>query len=88
MTDTRQDKDNARIEHDATHHGIGSVPADQTKGEIDATSEHVKERTPDDLPNIEAEKEAVRQHADAFVVKSDLEDADEREAAPGTREQP
>lgn len=88
MTDTRRDKGNARTEHDARHHGIESAPADQTKGEIDAASEHAKERTPDDLPNIEAEKEAVRQHDDAFVVKSDLEDADEREAAPGTREQP
>lgn len=33
-------------------------------------------------------REAAREHADAFIVKSDLEDADQRESAPGTREQP
>jgi hypothetical protein len=33
-------------------------------------------------------REAVREHADTFLVKSDLEDADQRESAPGTREQP
>lgn len=42
----------------------------------------------DDLPNLEAMREAVRQHADTYIVKTDLEDADQREAAPGTREQP
>ncbi|WP_459460782.1 hypothetical protein [Rhizobium sp. No.120] len=88
MTDTRRDNGNSKAQHDVTRNRVGSVPADQTKGEIDAASEHVKERAPDDVPNIEAEKEAVRQHGDAFVVKSDLEDADQREAAPGTREQP
>jgi hypothetical protein len=88
MTDTRRDNGNSKAEHDATRNRALSVLADQTKGEIDAASEHVKERAPDDVPNIEAEKEAVRQHGDAFVVKSDLDDADQREAAPGTREQP
>lgn len=41
-----------------------------------------------DEPSLGAMREAARQHADAFVVRSDLEDAGEREAAPGTREQP
>ena len=36
----------------------------------------------------DAMREAVREHADTFLVKSDLEDADQRESAPGTREQP
>ena len=42
----------------------------------------------DDVPNLGALREAARQHSDAFIVASDLEDADQREAAPGTREQP
>ena len=56
MTDMRRDKGNAKAEHDATRNRAGPVLADQTKGEIDAASEHVKERAPDDVPNIEAEK--------------------------------
>jgi len=42
----------------------------------------------DDLPNLDAVREAAREHSDAFIVKSDLEDADQREATPGVREQP
>lgn len=42
----------------------------------------------DDVPNLDAMREAARQHTDAFIVKTDLEDAEQREAAPGTREQP
>ena len=45
---------------------------------------------PDDQLNRRAAREALR-HAgsgDAFIVKSDLEDDDQRDAAPGTREQP
>lgn len=41
----------------------------------------------DNPPNLAALREAVREHTDAFLVKSDLEDADQREASPGTREQ-
>ena len=33
-------------------------------------------------------REAAREHADTCIVKSDLEDADQRESTPGTREQP
>lgn len=42
----------------------------------------------DDKPNLAALREAVRQHNDTFLVKTDLEDADQREATPGMREQP
>ena len=42
----------------------------------------------DDLPNLGALREAAREHTDAFVVETDMEDADQREAAPGVREQP
>ncbi|MFP5076259.1 hypothetical protein ACLE20_03040 [Rhizobium sp. YIM 134829] len=42
---------------------------------------------PDDTATLAARREAARQHGDAYIVASDLEDADQREAAPGTREQ-
>ena len=42
----------------------------------------------DDQPNLAALREAARQHTDTFLVKTDLEDADQREATPGLREQP
>ncbi len=51
---------------------------DQGEGEIGG----------DDVPNLKALREAARQHTDTYIVKTDLEDADQREAAPGTREQP
>ncbi len=51
---------------------------DQGEGEIGG----------DDVTNLEALREAARQHTDTYIVKTDLEDADQREAAPGTREQP
>ncbi|MET3756151.1 DUF2934 domain-containing protein [Rhizobium binae] len=41
----------------------------------------------DNPPRLEALREASREHFDAFLVKTDLEDADQREASPGTREQ-
>jgi hypothetical protein len=43
---------------------------------------------PDEIANIDARREAARQHADTYIVKTDLDDAEQREAAPGTREQP
>jgi hypothetical protein len=42
----------------------------------------------DDVPNLAAVREAARQHTDTFLVASDFEDADQREATPGVREQP
>jgi hypothetical protein len=42
---------------------------------------------PDDLPNLDAMREAAREHRDAYIVESDLEDEDQREATPGMREQ-
>ncbi len=42
----------------------------------------------DDIPNLAALREAAREHTDTFLVKTDLEDADQREATPGMREQP
>jgi hypothetical protein len=57
------------------------------KGEIDTLNEHAPETTPDDVPNLAAQREAAREHSDAYIVDTDLEDADQREASPGTREQ-
>ena len=45
--------------------------------------------SPDDAASQEARKEALRNanRGDQFVVATDLEDSEQREAAPGTREQ-
>jgi len=43
---------------------------------------------PDEAMNLRARRQAARQHEDAFIVATDLEDDDQREAAPGVREQP
>ncbi|MDR7145230.1 hypothetical protein [Rhizobium sp. BE258] len=76
---------------------VGTIEVSETKtdteaprprGEIDAPVEHTNETFPDDHPSLEALREASRQHTDAFVVATDLEDADQREASPGTSEQP
>lgn len=44
---------------------------------------------PEDIARHEAKKEGLRNagRGDQFVVASDLEDSDQRDAAPGTREQ-
>ncbi len=42
----------------------------------------------DDVPNLVALREAAHQHTDTFIVATDLEDADQRDAMPGVREQP
>ncbi len=45
--------------------------------------------SPDDAVSQEARREALRNanQGDQFVVATDLEDSEQREAAPGTREQ-
>lgn len=49
---------------------------------LDGENESANPTSPD------AVSEAIREHVDTFIVKSDLEDADQHESAPGTREQP
>ena len=49
--------------------------------------QHELESEASNPPNLEALREASRQFADAFLVKTDIEDADQRGASPGTREQ-
>lgn len=57
------------------------------KGEIDTFNAHAEETAPDDPPNLAAQREAAREHGDTYIVAADLEDADQSEASPGTREQ-
>ena len=52
----------------------------QDKGEADSIE-------PDDISNLAARREAARLHGDVYIVKTDLEDQDERESSPGTRDQ-
>lgn len=54
---------------------------------LDRRVEHQDDIGSDDVADIKAMREAAREHSGAFVVNSDLENEDEREAAPGTREQ-
>ncbi|MFA1626055.1 hypothetical protein ACDY96_25875 [Rhizobium mongolense] len=42
---------------------------------------------PDERAKQAALKEQARLHGDVYIVETDLEDRDQREAAPGTREQ-
>lgn len=41
----------------------------------------------DEFSNVDALREAAREHTDAFLIATDLEDRDQRESSPGTREQ-
>lgn len=54
-------------------------------GELNSETVHAGEISPDDVPNIDALREAAREGQDTFLVKTDLEDEDERD---GFREQP
>lgn len=68
----------AQAEREVAERELAAREIDQGAGEIEG----------DDLPSLQALREAARQHADTYIVKTDLEDADQREAAPATREQP
>lgn len=57
----------------------------ETQGDL---TQHQQEVDPDELISLRARKQAARQHEDAFIVATDLEDDDQRDAAPGTRKQP
>ncbi|OQP83993.1 hypothetical protein BTR14_21215 [Rhizobium rhizosphaerae] len=67
----------------------------QTSQAVDQTDSSLKGRDADkadsieadDISNLAARREAARLHGDVYIVKSDLEDQDQREASPGTREQ-
>lgn len=71
------DREGRPLGRELEHWAQASREIDQGEGPIEG----------DDVPNLEALREAARQHTDAFIVKTDLEDADQREV-PGTREQP
>jgi len=57
----------------------------ETEGDL---TQHQQELDPDELTSLRARRQAAPQHEDAFIVATDLEDDDQRDAAPGTREQP
>ncbi|WP_027998197.1 hypothetical protein [Sinorhizobium arboris] len=42
---------------------------------------------PDDIPNQKAAREAARLRRDEYIVKSDLEDADQRNPLPDMKDQ-
>lgn len=54
----------------------------RTDSELKGDSEEID---PDESINLRARKQAARQHEDAFIVATDLEDDDQRD---GMREQP
>ncbi|TCM55928.1 hypothetical protein C8J36_103295 [Rhizobium sp. PP-F2F-G48] len=78
-----------------------SAPRAETDGTLDIRDEDVtpieseaelkgkdaEEVEPDDMMSAAARREAARLKGDVFLVRSDLEDADQREATPGMREQ-
>ena len=69
--------------------GLDIQDKDVANFETDADlKDHQQSIEPDELVTLRARKQAARQHEDAFIVATDLEDDDQREAAPGTREQP
>ncbi|MES5046574.1 hypothetical protein ABVB72_14945 [Rhizobium nepotum] len=61
------------------------VPHFETDSELKAKEGEIY---PDESMNLRARRQAARQHEDAFIVATDLEDDDQREATPGVREQP
>ncbi|WP_425963622.1 hypothetical protein [Rhizobium nepotum] len=61
------------------------VPHFETDSELKSKEGEIY---PDKSINLRARRQAARQHEDAFIVATDLEDDDQREAAPGVREQP
>ncbi|AJD40898.1 hypothetical protein RGR602_CH01547 [Rhizobium gallicum bv. gallicum R602sp] len=52
-----------------------------------AQDRHFGQIEPDERAKQDALKEQARLHGDVYIVETDLEDKDQREAAPGTREQ-
>ena len=90
MTDDREEKIRKRAHELWLQQGQPDGKPDehwlQAEHEIDQGG--TGEIEGDDIPNLAALREAARQHTDAYLVKTDLEDADQREATPGMREQP
>ncbi|NTA58069.1 hypothetical protein G6L32_05380 [Agrobacterium tumefaciens] len=61
------------------------LPRFETDSELKSKESEIY---PDESISLRARRQAARQHEDAFIVATDLEDDDQRDAAPGTREQP
>ena len=54
----------------------------ETERELKSDADEIE---PDEMMNLRARKQAARQHEDAFIVATDLEDDEQRD---GFREQP
>lgn len=63
-------------------HVTGHITDGELKGKSD-----VAELDPDGIPRLEAVQEALKQKNDSQILKSDFEDADIRNSAPGIQEQ-
>jgi hypothetical protein len=66
------------------HEGSLDIKAEDVNRARDRRAGEIE---PDERAKQSALKEQARLHGDAYIVESDLEDQDQREAAPGTREQ-
>ncbi|SCW27608.1 hypothetical protein SAMN02927900_00014 [Rhizobium mongolense subsp. loessense] len=75
--------------------GLASGMGHPHEGSLDIKPEDINrardrrfgEIEPDERAKEPALKDEARLHGDVHIVESDLEDIDQREAAPGTREQ-
>lgn len=83
------------MSNDEKKAGLPDIKDQEVTNETtDASLKKGKDRNgvePDDVMSKRAAAEAARQAAQAggsYIVASDLEDDDQRNAAPGTREQP
>lgn len=79
MQDNRKDSKGLDIEAEDV---LGHISDSELKGGKQA------ELGPDDLTRADAVAEAVREGRDTYIVKTDLEDGDERGPTPDMKEQP
>ncbi|SER95481.1 hypothetical protein [Rhizobium sp. NFR03] len=82
------DKDMAADKaHTDRHLDIHNEDVTPIESEADLKGKDGDDVEGDDVMSAAARREAVRLNGDVFMVRSDLEDADQREATPGMREQ-
>ena len=82
---------NPKTEPDKAMFKRGKEEPDRSKASSDSSLPRTQSERAgrQDVASLEATKEALRNtgRGDQFVVATDLEDSEQREAAPGTREQ-
>ncbi|MDF1609388.1 hypothetical protein PZ897_14480 [Hoeflea sp. YIM 152468] len=81
MTNSRTGPGKAKSEREETDH----IPS---QASLNSSVSHAQ-TGPEDAAPQDVRKEALRntRQGDPFIVASDLEDSEQKEAAPGTREQ-